>query len=98
MTEVIEQQNDTIIALLARQVFGDKIFKIVTQKKKTPKQWIRGYNSCDGKHGVSEIAKIAGVKQPTATVILKSWEEDGIVYNIGSKTKPQYRRLIKLKE
>ena len=70
--------SEMIVSLLARQVFGkEKIKEIVSKRKRNPKAWIKGYNSCDGKRGVGEIAKIVGVAQPTATVMLKSWEEEG---------------------
>ena len=90
--------NDITIDLLARIVFGeDKIKKIVTKNKRDPIEWIKGYNACDGTRGVGEIAKLAKVTQPTATVILKSWEEEGILHNIGTDNKPLYKKLIRLK-
>jgi len=92
-----DKSNEIIVSLLARQVFGkEKIKEIVTNKKRNPAAWIKGYNSCDGKTGVVEIAKRAGVSQPNATVILKSLEDEGILYNVGSETKPLYKRLMKL--
>ena len=95
--ELIEKQNDIIISLLAKQIIGpEKIRKTVISNKRNPAEWIKGYNACDGKKGVGEIAKIANVAQPTATVMLKSWEEEGIIYNIGSETKPLYKKLIKI--
>ncbi len=93
------KQNEIIISLLARFVFGEeRIKKIVIDNKRKPYDWIRGYNACDGKRGVTEIARIVGVKQPTATPILKSWETNGIVYNIGTETKPLYMKLLTLGE
>jgi len=92
-----EKQNEIIISLLARLTFGEsKIKGIVSSNKRRGSSWIKAYNSCDGKRGVGEIAKIAKVAQPTATVTLKSWEERGVVYNTGSEKKPKYKRLLKL--
>jgi len=92
-----EKQNEIIIGLLARLTFGEsKIKHIVSSNKRQGSSWTKAYNACDGKKGVGEIAKIAGVSQPTATVTLKSWEEEGIVYNAGAETKPKYKRLLKI--
>jgi len=88
-------------SLLARLVFanGDEIKAIVTQRKrKNPGDWIRGYNACDGTKGVTEIAKIVGVAQPTATIMLKSWEEKGIVCNIGTMKKTLYQKVLTLSD
>jgi len=91
-----EKQNEIIISLLARLTFGEsKIKNIVSSNKRQGSSWVKAYNACDGKKGVGEIAKVAGVSQPTATVTLKSWEEEGIVYNVGSETKPRYKRILK---
>jgi len=91
------KQNQIIISLLARMAFGEeKLKQIITHGKRKPKDWIRGYNACDGTKGVTEIAKIVGVTQPGATPILKSWEAAGIIYNIGTETKPLYMKLLTL--
>ena len=92
------KQNEIIISLLARMVFGEeKIKKIISHNKRKPNDWIRGYNACDGSKGVTEIARIVGVKPPTATPILKSWESNGIAYNIGTGTKPLYMKLLTIR-
>ena len=100
MTEkILSKQNEIIISLLARQVLGEEqIKKIVILGKKNPNNYVRGYNACNGKNSVTEIANVIKVKQPTLTPILKSWEEKGIVYNIGEKNKPLYVKLLNLKE
>ncbi len=91
------RQNEIIISLLARIAFGEeKLKQIITRGKRKPKDWVRGYNACDGTKGVTEIAKIVGVKQPSATPILKSWEAAGIIYNIGTETKPLYMKVLTL--
>jgi len=93
------KQNQIIISLLARMAFGEEELKqIITRGKRKPKDWVRGYNSCDGTKGVTEIAKIVGVKQPSATPILKSWEAAGITYNVGNAQKPLYMKLLTLGE
>jgi len=99
--KILSKQNEVIISLLARHegIFGEEqIKKIVTLSKKNPNKYVKGYNACNGKNSVTEIANIIGVKQPTLTPILKSWEEKGIVYNIGEKNKPLYVKLLNLKE
>ena len=91
------KQNQIIISLLARMAFGEEeIKKIITHGKRKPNNWIKGYNACDGTNGVTKIAKIAGVKSPSATYVLKSWESIGIIYNIGTETRPLYMKLLKL--
>lgn len=93
------KQNEIIISLLAQMAIGEeKIKKIVIHGKRRPKGWVRGYNACDGTKGVNEIAKIVGVKQPTATPILKSWQAAGIIYNMGSPNKPLYMKLLRIGE
>lgn len=92
-----EAKLDIIISLLSRMAYGaGEIKKQVTKSKKNPKQWIQGYNSCTGSNTVTQIAKAAGVKPPTATVILKSWLDAGLVYNIGTESKPLYKNLMNL--
>jgi hypothetical protein len=97
MSEKSECQNDAIIGLLARSVFGiNEIFAVVTRGKKNPRAYIEAYNSLDGTLDVTNAANIAGVKRPTMSVVLQLWEHQGIVYNTGSSIKPLYRRLLKL--
>jgi len=93
------KQNEVIISLLARLVFSEeKIKEIISHKKRKPGNWIKGYNACDGTKGVTEIAKTVGVKPPSATYVLKSWESIGIIYNIGTETRPLYMKLLTLGE
>ena len=97
MTEIVEHQNDAIIALLARSAIGiETIKKTVVAGKRNPQAYLKVYNSLDGARSVTDLAKIAGVTQPTMTVVLQSWEEQGIVYNLGSAMKPRYHRLLLL--
>ncbi len=91
------KQNQTRINLQERTTFEEEeIKKIITHGKRKPNNWIKGYNACDGTNGVTKIAKIAGVKSPSATYVLKSWESIGIIYNIGTETRPLYMKLLTL--
>lgn len=97
MSEKLERQNVAIIALLARSTIGvPTISKIVCGGKRNPQAYLKVYNALDGTAGVTELAKLAGVSQPTMSVVLQSWEEQGIVYNIGNDAKPRYHRLLYL--
>jgi hypothetical protein len=97
MSEKLERQNSMIIALLARSTIGvPAIFKIVCGGKRNPQAYLKVYNALDGTTGVTELAKLAGVSQPTMSVVLQSWEEQGIIYNVGTDPKPRYQRLLHL--
>jgi hypothetical protein len=97
MSERSERQNEAIISLLARSVLGvDSISKAVCGGKRNPEAYRKVYNALDGSCSVTDLAKLAGVAQPTMSVVLQSWEEQGIVYNVGTKGKPQYHRLLVL--
>jgi len=99
--KILSKQNEVIISLLARNknIFGEeKIKRIITQNKRNPNDYIRGYNSCNGKNTVTELANIIRVKQPTLTPILKFWENEGIIFNMGEKNKPLYVKLLNLEE
>ena len=97
MSEKLERQNEVIIALLARSTLGvPAISKTVCSGKRSPQAYLKVYNSLDGDTGVTELAKIAKVTQPIMSVVLQSWETQGIVYNSGSDAKPRYHRLLHL--
>lgn len=97
MSERLERQNAAIIALLARSTLGvPAISKIVSSGKRNPQAYLKVYNALDGAIGVTELAKLAGVSQPTMSVVLQSWEEQGIIYNVGTDAKPRYHRLLHL--
>ena len=86
-----------IIALLGRSIFPEeKIKTIVTRSKRTPEAYLLGYNACDGRNTVTEIAKVIGVSQPTVTPILKEWENQGIIYEIESLRGKSYMKLYNL--
>jgi len=89
------KQNDTIITLLGRIAFKEQEIKdIVTRKKQNPDKYIDGYNACDGKHTVTQIAKMIGVKQPTVVPILQEWEELGIIREMEKPGGKFYKKLF----
>jgi len=91
----IIKQNEVIISLLGRIAFTpDKVRDIVTRKKQNPQNYINGYNACDGKHSVSDIAKIIGVTPGTISPILAEWEEIGIIYEVEKPKGKFYKKLF----
>ena len=54
------------------------------------------YNALDGKSGVTDLAEVAAVSQPTMSVVLRSWAEQGIIFNVGTNAKPRYQKLLNL--
>jgi len=91
----IIKQNEVIISLLGRIAFTpDKVRDIVTHKKQNPQNYINGYNACDGKHSVSDIAKIIGVTPGTISPILAGWEEIGIIYEVEKPKGKFYKKLF----
>lgn len=96
---VIRQQNESIIALLARLVWTpDKLAVVVKSRKSDPEAYVRVYNALDGLKSVTELADIAKVKRPTMSVILQGWLDEGIALNVGTDSQPKYKRLMKLPE
>jgi DNA-binding MarR family transcriptional regulator len=76
----IAKQNELIISLLGRIAFkNDELKDIVTKGSKKPEQMIQAYNLCDGTTGLTEIAKEAGVAQPSLTNAVDKWEKSGII-------------------
>ena len=94
---ILIKQNEILIALLARSDLGvDSIADIVTTGKKDPAAYVKAYNGLDGTIGVTQAAKLARVSQPNMTRVLKNWEGQGIIYNVGSAGRPLYKRLLVL--
>jgi DNA-binding MarR family transcriptional regulator len=94
-TKIIVKQNEIVISLLGRLAFKkEEIREIVTRKKQNPERYIEGYNACDGKHTVTELANIIGVKQPTLSPILQEWEELGIIFEVERPKGKFYKRLF----
>ncbi|MEM3419685.1 MAG: hypothetical protein QXY18_01790 [Nitrososphaerota archaeon] len=89
------KQNEIIISLLGRIAFTpDKVREIVTAKKQNPDNYIKGYNACDGKHTLSQIAKIIGVTPGTLSPILAEWEENRIIYEIEKPGGKFYKKIF----
>ncbi len=97
---VIRQQNETIIALLARLVWTpEKLVEMVmANKKKDAEAYVSVYNALDGEKTGKQLGEIAGVSQQSISAVLSGWLEDGIVLNVGTDSLPKYRRLMKLPE
>jgi len=99
MSDILEKQNEVLIALLARSTLGVRyVYETVTKSKRNPKAYIKAYNSLRGTIGVTEAGKLAGVSPPTMSEILKSWEAQGIVYDVGESNRPLYKRILGLPE
>jgi DNA-binding MarR family transcriptional regulator len=91
------KQNELVISLLSRIAFKpEDIRNIVTFKKQNPEKYVNGYNACDGKHTVTEIADIVGVKQPTLSPILTDWEEIGIIREIEKPGGKFYKKIYEI--
>lgn len=87
-------QNETIIILLGRIAFEEgEIQRIVTRMKRTPDNYVKGYNACDGEHTLSEIAAIIGVTPGTLSPILKDWESQGIVFQVAGSRGKTYKKV-----
>ena len=79
-TEEIMRQNELIISLLGRIAFkNDELKGMVTKGSKKPDQMIGAYNLCDGATGITEIARKAGIAQPSLTIAVDKWERAGII-------------------
>jgi len=91
----IIHQNEVVISLLGRIAFTkEAVREIVTQRKQNPENYIRGYNACDGKHTLSELAKIIEVKPGTLSPILSDWEEIGIIYEVQKAGGKYYKKIF----
>lgn len=89
------QQNAVLISLLGRLVFTpDDVKEIIIKQKRNPENYIKGYNACDGKHTMSEIAKIIDVKLGTLSPILSDWEELGIIYEVDRPKGKFYKKIF----
>jgi hypothetical protein len=97
---VIRQQNETIIALLARLVWTPEklVEMLMANRKKDPEGYVSVYNALDGEKTGKQLGEIAGVSQQAIAYVLAGWLEDGIVLNVGTDSLPKYRRLMKLPE
>jgi hypothetical protein len=101
MDEVLRAQNQVMICLLARSVFGiEGIVSVILRAKKiqNPETYLRIYNMLDGTVTAVDAAKIVGISQPGMSYIFRQWEKEGIVYNVGSIERPLYHRLLQVPE
>ena len=88
-------REDLMIALLARIAFPDeKLRMLVAQNKRDRNAYIRGYNACDGRRAVNEIAKIVGVTSGTLVPILQDWERLGIIYEVQTELRGKFYRCL----
>lgn len=96
--ERLEELLEILISLQGRQIFPpEKLCEIITEKKQNPENYINAYNACNGEHSVTELAKIASVKQPTITPILQNWEELGIIFKVKGTGGKFYKKLYPIK-
>ena len=71
---------------------------IITYRKQNPQNYVDGYNACDGKHSLSQVARVIAVTPGTLSPILAEWEEIGIVYEVERKGGKFYRKLFTIQE
>jgi DNA-binding MarR family transcriptional regulator len=80
-TEEVTRWKELIISLLGRIAFkNDELKNMVTKGSKKPEKMMRAYNLCDGTTSVTEIARRAGVAQPSLTIAVDKWERSGIIF------------------
>lgn len=80
-TEEVLRQNELIISLLGRIAFkNDQLKGMVIKASKKPRQIVRAYNLCDGATTITEIARKAGVAQPSLTQAIDKWEKLGVIF------------------
>jgi hypothetical protein len=99
MTALLERQNRIIISLLARTAIGaDEIENIVRKGKKRANadNFVKAYNALNGVKTATELATIVGVSKQNMSEVLQTWEENGIVYDVGTGKRPVYVGLMKL--
>jgi len=99
MSAILERQNRVIIELLARSTIGVKEIENLVRKGKqkgNPDDFVRVYNQLDGTKKVTDLAKIVNVSRQGMSQVLQTWEEKGIIYNIGTEQLPKYVGLLKL--
>ncbi len=97
--QTLEKQSEVMIYLLARLSIGiEQIKTVVTHKKRNPAAYVKAYNALTGSVGVVEAANIAKVVKGNMSTVLKRWEAEGIIYNVGTEHKPAYKHLLVLPE
>ena len=89
--------NEVIITLLGRIAYTpDQLTSIISKKKQDPEAYIRGYNLCDGKHTLTQIAEEMKVSPGTLSPIINNWKDIGIVYEVKKGGQKFFKRLYKL--
>lgn len=92
-----QEMNEVIIGLLGRIAFpSDTLISIISKKKQDPNAYIRGYNLCDGKHTLTQIADEMKISKGTLSPIVNNWKEMGIVYEVRRGGQKFFKRLYKL--
>lgn len=92
--------EELLLGLLGRIAFPeDKLRTDITRNKRNPDAYIRGYNACDGRHTVQEVAAVVDVSLGTLVPILQEWERRGIIYELETERKGKfYKHLYPLGE
>ncbi|MCH7986507.1 MAG: hypothetical protein IH847_07980 [Acidobacteria bacterium] len=87
--------DELIIGLLGRIAFpGDELRSTITRGKKNPRAYVHGYNACNGKNTVNQIAKVVGVTPGTLVPILQQWEKRGIIYEAEAEERGKFYRCL----
>jgi hypothetical protein len=95
--ETSQGVNEVMITLLGRLAFPpDQLIRIVMKGKRTPEDYVRGYNLCDGEHTLTQIANEVHVTHGTLSPIMSEWKDAGIIYEVVKKGGKFYKRLYKL--
>jgi hypothetical protein len=77
----MDKKAEIMISLLGRLCFPeDKLRNLIVRNKRNPEAYVRGYNACNGRRAVNEIARIVGVTSGTLVPILQEWERLGIAF------------------
>jgi len=93
----IVRQNEIIISLLGRLAFKpEELRKAIKHKKRNPENYLNGYNACNGKNSVSQIAEIIGVTEGTLSPILSDWEEKCWIYEIEKPNGKFYKKIMSI--
>jgi biotin operon repressor len=93
------EQNEVIITLLSRLVWTpEKLAEIVAAGKRNPDEYLSVYNALDGDRTGKQLAEIAGVTRQAISAVLQTWQDEGIILNVGTDSVPKYRRLMRVPE
>ena len=96
--ELILAQNDMMISLLGRMAFpNDMLKEIIRKGSKKPDEMLAAYNLCDGKTTITDIAKRAEIAQPSLSVAIDKWEQEGIITKIGAGAEVFPKKLYRVR-